>query len=140
LDQAKAIAMMRDGLGILTGFSLAIPQPESTGFGPVVAPDPGTAAHLISHLSQKIHPPYRLDVPSRQEALLHKLSRMGFRHANPEPAPLMSRSGVPLPGRRECYFGLVSQAFGLNFIARSHSPHEGQTSRCSLAKSDRILS
>ncbi|GGE07660.1 hypothetical protein GCM10011571_06120 [Marinithermofilum abyssi] len=79
--------MMRDGSGILTGFSLAIPQPESTGFGPVVAPDPGTAAHLISHLSQEIPPPYRLNVPSRQETLLHKLSHMGFSHANPEPPP-----------------------------------------------------
>lgn len=110
INQSKKCLVVRDLKGKIIGFALSILGPINLLVGPIVAPDPQTAALLIDGLVRNYQGRIRIDVPSNNEELMLFLEKSGFREvSNP---PLMIKNSSKMPYRNKKLFAIAAQIFG----------------------------
>ena len=98
------------GRGQIVAFAFHARRHDRQTIGPVVAPDPNTAAALILGLRSRLMGPLQLDVPMEQGHLLEALKAAGFQSGGTAPSMILGADS--LPGRREHLFAIASRAFG----------------------------
>lgn len=110
IDQSKQCLVVRNQKGKIIGFGLSILGPINLILGPIVAPDPQTAALIIDRLALNHQGNLRIDVPSSNDELMLFLEKSGFVKVN-EP-PIMIKNSVNMPFRNKELFAIAAQVFG----------------------------
>ncbi|WP_107927080.1 hypothetical protein [Lysinibacillus parviboronicapiens] len=82
IDQSKQCLVVRNQTGKIIGFGLSIFEPINLILGPIVAPDPQTAAIIIDGLALKHNGKLRIDVSSDNNELMFFLQKSGFVKVN----------------------------------------------------------
>lgn len=96
-------------LAVEHGFGAIWSNVDIMVVGPVVALDTGTAASLVSALTEKWDGPIRIDIDQRHAGLCDWVCARGLEPVNE--SPLMVHNG-PWRSRRERIFAPFNQAFG----------------------------
>lgn len=110
IRQSKDCLVLKNKLGKITGYGLAIFGPVYTILGPIVAADTQSALALVQQLQKNYGKGVRIDILSEQEALQALLVTAGFELIN-EP-PVMMLHANQMPERTNQLFAIASQAFG----------------------------
>ena len=110
IDQSKQCLVVRNQKGKIIGFGLSILGPINLILGPIVAPDPQTAALIIDGLALNHQGNLRIDVPSSNDELMLFLEKSGFVKVS-EP-PIMIKNSVNMPFRNKELFAIAAQVFG----------------------------
>lgn len=110
IDQSKKCLVVRNEMGKIIGFGLSILGPINLILGPIVAPDPQTAAIIIDGLALNHRGNLRIDVPSSNDELMLFLEKSGFVKVS-EP-PIMIKNSVNMPLRNKELFAIAAQIFG----------------------------
>ena len=110
IDQSKQCLVVRNQKGKIIGFGLSILGPINLILGPIVAPDPQTAALIIDGLALNHQGNIRIDVPSSNDELMLFLEKSGFVKVS-EP-PIMIKNSVNMPFRNKELFAIAAQVFG----------------------------
>ncbi|PTX64295.1 acetyltransferase (GNAT) family protein [Melghirimyces profundicolus] len=109
IRQARERVLFRSPTGEISGFALGVQGPDVLLIGPVIAPDPASAAWLIHRIASGHPGPMRIDLFSGHRGLSDWLIRNGFvRERKP---PVMLKDGVLLPSGKNL-IAVASQAFG----------------------------
>lgn len=110
IDQSKQCLVVRNQKGKIIGFGLSILGPINLILGPIVAPDPQTAALIIDGLALNHQGKLRIDVPSSNNDLILFLQKSGFIKVS-EP-PIMIKNSDNMPYRNKELFAIAAQIFG----------------------------
>lgn len=110
INQSKHCLVVRNLKGKIIGFGLSILGPVNLLIGPIVAPDPKTAALIIDRLVLNHQGNLRIDVPSNNDELMLFLEKSGFvKVSNP---PIMIKNSINMPNRNKELFAITAQIFG----------------------------
>jgi hypothetical protein len=105
---ARAVLAVR-GRQVL-GYGLASPWAGAIRVGPLVAVEDGAGVALFRYLGAGHATPVLVDVPAEREALRREAARAGLVETGS--APILTRGGRPLPGKRDRVFALADPALG----------------------------
>lgn len=110
IKQSKQCLVVKNQKGKIIGFGLSILGPINLILGPIVAPDPQTAAMIIDRLALHHEGKLRIDVPSGKNEFISFLQKSGFVKVS-EP-PLMIKNSLNMPNRNKELFAIAAQIFG----------------------------
>ncbi|WDL96726.1 GNAT family N-acetyltransferase [Alicyclobacillus sp. ALC3] len=103
-------AVLRDGLGTVSGFAICVRRDDLLVIGPVIAPSGTVAINLVRSLCSEWKGRVRIDVPNEQDSFKEQLLKWGFREKMV--SPVMIFGATHLPGARSQLFGLADPVFG----------------------------
>ncbi|MFB5089274.1 GNAT family N-acetyltransferase [Psychrobacillus sp. PGGUH221] len=110
IEQSKLCLVVRNQKGKIIGYGLSILGPINLILGPIVAPNPQTAALIVDELALNHQGKLRIDVPSSNKELMFFLQKSGFIKVS-EP-PIMIKNSVNMPYRNKELFAIAAQIFG----------------------------
>lgn len=110
IEQSKLCLVVRNQKGKIIGYGLSILGPINLILGPIVAPNPQTAALIVDELALNHQGKLRIDVPSSNNELMLFLEKSGF--VNVSEPPIMLKNSVTMPYRNKELFAIAAQIFG----------------------------
>lgn len=110
IEQSKLCLVVRNQKGKIIGYGLSILGPINLILGPIVAPNPQTAALIVDELALNHQGKLRIDVPSSNNELMLFLEKSGF--VNVSEPPIMIKNSVSMPYRNKELFAIAAQIFG----------------------------
>lgn len=110
IEQSKLCLVVRNQKGKIIGYGLSILGPINLILGPIVAPNPQTAALIVDELALNHQGKLRIDVPSSNNELMLFLEKSGF--VNVSEPPIMIKNSFTMPYRNKELFAIAAQIFG----------------------------